>query len=266
MRFKYSEEHVKFLRKGFKKKRIPKLTAAFNKKFGLARSEDSIKAALKNRKISCGRKGGHMKGHKLSFTKNQIKWIKEEYLTQSPAEMVDEFNLKFGTQKTARQIRSFIHNHGINSGRTGCFEKGNKPWNTGTKGLVKPNSGNFKKGTVPPNWQPVGSERVNNYGYLEVKINEPNPYVPGQMTRWKLKHIILWEKEHGLVPDGHIVIFLDSDKMNCVPDNLMLISKKVNAYLNRNGYGNLPADLKMSAIALAKVAQKASYLEKKEAA
>lgn len=29
------------------------------------------------------------------------------------------------------------------------FKKGQKPWNKGTRGLVKPNSGNFKKGHLP---------------------------------------------------------------------------------------------------------------------
>ena len=31
----------------------------------------------------------------------------------------------------------------------GWIKKGQKPWNTGTKGVVKPNSGSFKKGMIP---------------------------------------------------------------------------------------------------------------------
>jgi hypothetical protein len=31
------------------------------------------------------------------------------------------------------------------------FKKGHKPWNTGTKGEVKPNSGSFKPGVTPWN-------------------------------------------------------------------------------------------------------------------
>ena len=50
--------------------------------------------------------------------------------------------------------------------------------------------------------------------------------------------------------------------MNCVPENLILISRKVNAYLNHNGLCDLTGEHKISAILLAKVAQKASRLKK----
>ena len=50
MSFRYSDEHIAFLRKGFKKMRIPELTAAFNEEFGTDRVESSIRAAIKNRK------------------------------------------------------------------------------------------------------------------------------------------------------------------------------------------------------------------------
>ena len=33
-------------------------------------------------------------------------------------------------------------------GEKGWFKKGTNPWNTGTTGLVKPNSGSFKKGMI----------------------------------------------------------------------------------------------------------------------
>ena len=266
MSFRYTEEHIEFLRKGFKKKRIPELTAAFNAEFDLDRKEGSIRAALKNRKITCGRKG-FVKGERsVLFSPEQVAFIKEQYKVYSRSELTIEFNERFKTEIKGRQITSFVKNQGIKCGRNGHFGKGHVTWNKGTKGLVKPNSGNFKKGDVPPNSQPVGSERVNSMGVIDVKIAEPNPYVAGQMTRWKQKHIILWEEKYGPVPDGHVIIFRDSDKMNCQPENLMLITRKVNAYLNRNGYGTLPGELKLSAIALAKVAQKASSLVRQEAA
>jgi hypothetical protein len=75
-----------------------------------------------------------------------------------------------------------------NTGRTGCFEKGDKPWNTGTKGVCKPNSGNFKSGQVSWNKKPVGYERIcSKDGYVIVKVAEPNVF--------KLKHRIVWKKQ-----------------------------------------------------------------------
>ena len=32
----------------------------------------------------------------------------------------------------------------------------------------------FKKGHIPANYRPVGSERVNADGYIEVKVADPN--------------------------------------------------------------------------------------------
>lgn len=265
MRFTYSDEQVKFLRKGFTKMRIPELTAAFNAKFKLDKTVGQIRASLKNRKITCGRKG-FVKGERsVLFTRTQVAFIKEQYKVYSRSELTVEFNKTFQTEIKVSQITSFVKNQGIQCGRNSRFGKGHITWNKGTKGLTVANSGSFTKGTVPSNCLPVGSERVRDDGYIEVKINEPNPYVPGQMTRWKMKHIIVYEKKNGSVPDGHMLTFRDGDKSNCEPENLMVITRKISAYLNRNGYGDLSGELKMSAIALAKVAQKASSL-KREAA
>ncbi|MBW2644581.1 MAG: HNH endonuclease [Deltaproteobacteria bacterium] len=267
MRFIYSQEQLYFLCLGYKEIRLPELTQAFNEKFDLDKSEKAIKTALSSRGFTCGRKPGLVKGERsVLFTKEQVSFIKEQYKTYSRNELTVEFNKKFKTEIRVSQIVSCVHNQGINCGRDGHFGKGHVSWNKGTKGLTSANSGSFIKGTVPPNWQPVGSERITKDGYVEVKINEPNPYVKGQMTRWKLKHLYLWIKENGSLPVGHMLTFLDGDKENCEQDNLMLISRAVNAYLNRNSYGDLAGELKLSAIAIARVAQKASSLKKEAAA
>ena len=266
MRFKYSQEQLDFLREGYKGTRYKALTKAFNEEFTLNQTEAAIRSVLRNHKFRCGRKPGFVKGERsVLFTEDQVAFIKEQYKTYSRNELTIEFNKKFKTDIRISQIVSFVHNQDINCGRNGHFGEGHVSWNKGTKGLTSANSGSFTKGTVPPNWQPLGSERITADGYVEVKINEPNPYVPGQMTRWKLKHLYLWIKENGPLPAGHMLTFLDGDKENCEPYNLMLISRAVNAYLNRNGYGDLAGELKLTAIALAKVTQKASQL-KKEAA
>lgn len=266
MRFIYSKDQIEFLRKGYLEMRIPELTRVFNEKFKTDKEEGSIKAALKNRKITCGRKG-FVKGERsILFTKEQVAFIKEQYKIYSRSELAIEFNKRFETEIKKSQMVSFVKNQGIKCGRSGRYGEGCVSWNKGTKGLTSANSGSFIKGSVPPNRMPVGSERINVYGYVEIKINEPNPYVAGQKTRWKQKHLVVWAPLNGPVPEGHMLTFLDGDKTNCEPDNLMVISRKVNAYLNCNGYGSLTGELKLTAIKLAKLAQKASQLEKQDKA
>ncbi len=266
MRFTYSQEHLKFLRDGYKEMRVPLLTQAFNEEFDLSQTAHAIRSVLRNHRFRCGRKPGFVKGERsVLFAENQVAFIKEQYKTYSRKELTIEFNKKFDTEIKVSQIVSFVHNQGINCGRDGRFGKGHVSWNKGVKGSIKPNRTSFKKGSVPPNLLPVGTERITRDGYVEVKINEPNPYVAGQKTRWKLKHLYLWIKENGPLPEGHILTFLDGDKKNCSPENLLLISRKVNAYLNHNGLSALTGEHKKAAILLAKVAQKASSL-KREAA
>ncbi|MGF3075713.1 HNH endonuclease signature motif containing protein [Facklamia sp. P12955] len=42
----------------------------------------------------------------------------------------------------------------------------------------------------------------------------------------------LWEKEHGPVPKGSVIIFIDQDKSNISLDNLMCISRKSLSKIN----------------------------------
>lgn len=89
----------------------------------------------------------------------------------------------------------------------------------------------FKKGNVPGNHRPVGSERVNVDGYIEIKVKEP--------SKWRLKHNVVWEQHHGKIPKGSVVIFLDRDKMNVSIDNLKMITRSELLTMIRHGlYGD----------------------------
>jgi len=256
MRFRYSQEHIDFLRRGFKAMRIPELAGAFNRKFGLKKTESAIKTALSSRNITCGRPLGNPKGTLIAFTKEQASFVKDNYTRLSIVDLTDEFNKEFGSIKTEQQIRSFTRNHNVKSGRTGRFEKENKPWNAGTKGqgLTSANSGSFKKGDRPKTWKPVGSQRIcSKDGYYIVKIAEPNV--------WRGKHLVNWEAKHGKVPVGFIIRFKNGNQQDPDIANLELISRQEHLYLNRNGYTELPAELKPTMKVLAKVEAKLSTIK-----
>ena len=75
----------------------------------------------------------------------------------------------------------------------------------------------FKKGRINENKREVGSERVNVYGYIEIKVAEPN--------RWRLKHRLIWEQHNGIIPEGCNVQFKNHNTLDCRIENLYLISK-----------------------------------------
>ena len=241
------------------------LTVAFNKKFKVEKTEAAIHTILSRYKICCGRKGSaKLKKRTKHLTEEQEEFILDTYKNISIFELTALFNAHFKTCKTIQQIKSFVHNQGINSGRTGHFQKGHKPWNNGTKGqgLTGANSGSFKKGQIPPNRKPIGSERIcPKDGFILIKIAEKNPYT-GFSTRYKHKHVHIWEQSNGPVPKSMVVAFKDSDKTNCELENLMLISRAQLLNLNRHGYKEMPAELKPSVLALSKLQVKTWAKEK----
>ncbi|HBJ74016.1 MAG TPA: HNH endonuclease [Syntrophaceae bacterium] len=258
MRFKYTAEQVEFLRAGFLLAGIPELTRDFNARFGLDKSCTSIRAALKNRRITCGRKTGEiLKGKSLLFTPDQAAFVRENLPGRSRAELTDLLNETFAASFTVSQVTAFTKNHKIRSGRNGRFIKGRLSWNKGTKGLTGRNQTCFVAGDVPVNRKPLGSERIDaKSGHILVKIAEENPYT-GHGTRYKHKHVHIWELLHGPAPKGKVVFFVDGDKLNCSPENLMLIERSVLLRLNQSGYRALPGVLKPTLLAVVKIEVKA---------
>ena len=165
------------------------------------------------------------------YTEEEREFIRSFAFGHGYKEIADAFNQKYDPPIGVNQIRAYLKNHKIRTGRTGCFEKGHVPANKGTHiGGWEPTQ--FKKGNMPANHKPVGTVSVrNNYKkdqkYVYEKVGEPN--------QWRMKHILEWEKHHGPVPKGKIVIFLDGNVLNTDISNLMLIERKVHVRMNQLG-------------------------------
>lgn len=195
-------------------------------------------------------------------TKPQHMWSKEEieYLTQiTPGkyrkEILKLMNEKFEYQFSLTQIAAAIKRYGLTTGLSGQFGTGAKPWNKGTKGLTSANITSFKKGHTPINYKPVGSERINVEGYIEVKVADPR--------KWRLKHRVIWEQHHGEIPKGHAIIFADGDKSNLDIDNLLLVSRKQLLFMNRNNLITENKDFTKVGVNIANVMIKLSEIDNK---
>lgn len=196
------------------------------------------------------------------LTREQHRYLQRAYRQHPMSEVADMFNDRFGTSFTKQQFYTYVKNHAIHSGRTGQFPKGNVPANKGTKGLHKGSCTSFKRGNVPANERELYAERYcNRNGYLLIKIPEPNPYT-GAPTRFKAKHLWLWERNLGPVPKGHCVIFIDGDSLNCTLENLTLVSRAELAWLNRRKYREQPLEVRETLLALAKLECKRFGLER----
>jgi hypothetical protein len=191
------------------------------------------------------------------YTPEQAAFIIEHYKGRSNKELSEMINEQFDLNLSVTQVKTFKANRKLNSGLTGRFELGQVPVNKGTKGLynVGGNRTSFKKGHKPKNYRPVGSERVNVDGYIEVKVADPN--------KWRLKHSVVWEEANGPIPKGHCVIFLDGNRINLSLDNLQLITRNQLARLNQNHLIFNDAELTKTGIIIADIRSKINDRKKK---
>lgn len=239
----YSPAQLVYLCEGYKLMDLADLTEAFNREYRLKKTESQIKSTLTNHKFTSGRTTGNQSGVPKLLTLEQRYFVEELYPIMSRAELTKALNETYKLSITDGQLISFLKNHRIKSGRTGCFEKGTTPWNTGTKGVMKPNSGNFKEGSKPANQKPIGHERVcTKDGYLLVKIDAINPNT-GFRGWYRHKHVVMWETENGPVPDGFVVTFKDGDKTNMDPSNFELVDRNHLCRFNKLRVYALPKEL-----------------------
>lgn len=159
------------------------------------------------------------------LTDEQHQFLLEHQADISRKEMAELLNETFRTNLTEEQIKTYCTNHKIRSNSDGRFKPGQRSFNKGLKqsdfmspeAIERTKETRFKKGQSPNNYRPVGSERLSKDGYIEIKTADPGT--------WELKHRVVWEEEHGAVPDGYAILFLDQDRTNVTLDNLMLVKR-----------------------------------------
>lgn len=237
----YFDEHINYLRGIAPGQSSREITDMFNEKFGMTATRDAIRTLLVKNKIRTGASKGNPKGMQSKVYPREVEdFIKDNYIGVGPKEMMGLVNAKFTTSYTHTQLKGYYARNKLNSGLNGYYKKGEIPWNKGLKGYMGPNKTSFKKGNVPSNYRPVGSERVDKKdGYTLIKVQDHGTWP----ERWRHKHVVIWEEANGPVPDGYVVLFGDGDKSNISLDNLILVSRAQLARLNQYNLIQSHADL-----------------------
>lgn len=199
-----------------------------------------------------------MRGRALHYTAKELAWI-ERHCTLPRREAHARFCRRFDrTDVTLVHFNSLCKRKGWATARTGCFPKGNVPYNKGQARPYHPNSARtqFKKGNrtgrANENYKPIGTERVTRDGYIERKIHDGLPL----QSRWRAVHLIQWEAVHGPLPQGHCLKCLDGDKSNTDPSNWTLMSRGLLPFLNGHrgpNYDQAAAEVKPAILTLAKL-------------
>ncbi len=178
--------------------------------------------------------------------------IHEDFLrkheTTPRKELTELFNAKFKVQVSIKGLSQKCRKLGLVCPNNGCFKKGSIPANKGKKGLTGANKTSFAKGNVPLSTRKVGTistrKDKNERPYMHIKVAEPN--------KWQMLHVYIWETKHGKIPKGYCVIFKDKDTLNPRLDNLMLVSRAELARLNQK-YAYIDESLKETALQVIKI-------------
>lgn len=195
------------------------------------------------------------KGTAIDYTEQQLAFL-QAHSTLPRKDMAELFNATFGTNLSTQALAAMCTRNGWYTGRTGCYKKDQTPWNKGVTGYMGANKTSFKKGQKPKNWRPIGSERITTQGYTEIKVSNTG-------KRWRMKHQVIYERYHGSIPKGHVVIFADGDKQNFDIDNLILMSRAELAVFNKNfKHQEASAATKPVMITMAKLKTKVGQLQR----
>ncbi len=257
----YTDAQIEFLRVQYRELRLPELTEAFNREFGLSKSQGTIRSLLRNYRITSGRRGGSRPGERRALTPEQEKRLEEIYRDHPMREAVEIFNAEQGTRFTRQQLVTYVHNHGINSGRDGRYVKGQaRPPGSGMK-PGQTNAGTFKPGHSKTEKKPMGHRRIcSTSGHYLIKAPLTNPYT-GVFGWYVAEHRYNWEQAHGPIEKGEKIIFYDGNRLNPELANLRKVTDAEMLYLNRNGWADCPDELRDAMLAAAKLSCKAFDLE-----
>jgi len=178
-----------------------------------------------------------------TWTPDEVALLASIYPDTSTADVAERFGFTvdqirrkayaLGIHKTPEFRRETMVETGRKSvGRK--FKAGNVPWNYGKS---HPASGRtietqFKPKSKPPGWRPIGTERVNTWGYLQRKMTDTGKTNLDYVS----VHHIVWREAGREIPPGHSLVFRDGDKRNFEIGNLELITRS--ELMSRNSYHN----------------------------
>lgn len=175
---------------------------------------------------------GLSKHNSHRYTAEEDDFLRDNSNRMTRKELTDLFNKTYGTQIKECAITQRCHLKGWDGQTNGQFKKGSVPWEKtegGREEYVKKlkggNIGSFKKGHIPNGTLELGTVRL--WGH-ELKIKTDDG--------WKNIRRYLWEKEHGAIPDGCVIISTDGNISEKDINKLRLVSNRTHTTLISNNW------------------------------
>ena len=231
----------------YEKHRVEDVCRLYEETFGRPVTVGQMKAAASNH----GWKP-HRRGVGKKYTDEQLGWLEDRVPIMPRSEVVALFEAEWGQKITAAAINGLSHKYGWQGApNTGCFVSGDPRSGIHTPEqreafLEAGKKTRFQKGHRRSVIWPMYSERVRLEGSSKtptvfIKVPGPSPFASQKATGWNQeshwvhKRRWVWERANGPIPEGHVVLHLDGDPMNCELGNLDCVPRGVLAIMNRHG-------------------------------
>lgn len=264
----YPEEVQVFIYEHSNEYSRQELSEELKSRFGFEKSPDALHSWCSARKLHFKPRKGRKCPELSKYPEEMHGYIREIAYGRSYKEITQMINDRFGEGTiTTKQIHSYLKNHKIKTGRTGCYAKGHVPWTKGRKieEIIKDPEkrqgfydSQYKKGNVPHNTLPVGSIVKTTDGYLARKKQMEG----SQRDKWEFLHRAVWEEHNGPIPDGMKISFKDGNKENCDIENLMIVTKGEHVLLTTLKLRSEDPDLTEAGLQVVRIIQQCKELEK----
>ena len=268
----YPEEVQRFIADHSEEYSRKGLSEELKARFNFEKSHEALHSWCKARSFKAKPRSGRKCPELSKYPAEMHTYIREIAYGRGYKEIAQMVNERFGDGTISwEQVRAYLKNHKIKTGRTGYFHKGHVPWTKGKRyeEVVKDPEkrrgfyeNQFREGNEPHNTLPVGSIVKNCDGYLMRKKQMKG----SQWERWEFLHRAVWEEHNGPIPEGMLIGFKDSNPLNCDIDNLILISRPEHVAMNKRGYRSQDPDLTVAGLTVVRIDQrcKAIMKEKKQ--
>lgn len=137
------------------------------------------------------------------FNDEANEYLRQHWREYSARELSEQLRELYGITVATQTVTDQLRRLGINRGQSFKPEK-----------------------TLTGSKLPVGTERVYKGHDVKVKVAQPDV--------WRSKAVVLM----GYDPKKYQAVFLDGNSLNVVPENIVVVSKKVHARLAKNGWLN----------------------------
>lgn len=193
---------------------------------------------------------------KHKWTDEQLSYLTEIAQDYYNYEIVEILNKKFNLELTIGKVIFAKKKYDI-KGRIRGVKVGTPSKIKGRPKIMNENQKRcqFKKGHKIFSIKPVGTEVKNTNGYTIIKVANPDKWIP--------KSHYIWQKYNGRkVKKGEQIVFLDGDKTNFDPENLILTKiGEIQALTMHHKYTN-NADINKALLVMNRLKRTIKELEK----